>query len=214
MRPLKRIQSVRNGVTLALVLVASSYGATAFAQIRYPNQHPDYVVELEPHVAFGVFDPPGRPTGTGIGGGLRATLPIVKNGFIPTINNSVGISFGLDWVHYDGPGVQTIGYCSRYEPGPAGTSICTAVDGPIGGPSNYIYLPGAMQWNFWLSSKFSAFAEPGFALYYEKARYESDGGVGAVPLFALGGRWHFLRRGMLTLRVGYPVMSLGVSMLF
>jgi hypothetical protein len=197
-------------------LLSVCVGGPAFAQstIRQPNAHPDYVAELEPHLTFGIFEPPGRPTGTGIGAGVRLTIPVVRNGFIPTINNSVGISFGIDWVHYDGGDGLTLGYCAERVPGPGNTTVCTAVTGPLGGPSNYLYLPGAMQWNFWLSDKFSVFGEPGLAFYYEKARFESSGTVGAVPLVAVGGRWHFLRLATLTLRLGYPTMSLGVSMIF
>jgi hypothetical protein len=210
-----RTISLRPLLTSAVALFALSSGGNAFAQstIRQPHAHPDYAVDIEPHLSFG-FEPPGWPTGAGIGAGVRVTLPVVRNGFVPSINNSVGISFGLDWVHYDGGNQQTIGQCTLWVQGPGSTNVCAAVGGPLGGPSNYLYFPGAMQWNFWLSDKFSAFGEPGLALYYKKARDEASGSVGAVPLFAIGGRWHFLRRGLLTLRVGYPVMSLGVSMLF
>lgn len=211
-----RTTSLRPFLTSACALCVLTIGGNALAQstIRQPNAHPDYAVELEPHVAFGVFDPPGWPTGAGIGAGLRATIPVLRNGFVPSINNSVGISFGLDWVHYYGADQQAFGGCAAWAVGPGNTRVCTAVDGPASGTSNYLYFPAAMQWNFWLSDQFSVFGEPGVAIYYAKARDEASGNVGAVPVFAVGGRWHFLRRGMLTLRVGYPVMSLGVSMLF
>jgi hypothetical protein len=210
-----RSGTVRRLTACAAALSAFLVGGFALAQstIRQPNAHPSYAVELEPHFVFGVFDPPGLPTGTGLGAGLRATVPILHNGFVPTINNSVGISFGADWVHYYGDELS-VGYCARRVPGPGGTLVCTEVGGPMGGTSNYLYFPLAMQWNFWLTDNFSTFAEPGFAIYYEKARFASSGSAGAAPVFALGGRWHFLRRAMLTFRVGYPVMSLGVSMLF
>jgi hypothetical protein len=212
-----RTNCLRQLLTGAGALAALSIGGQALAQstIRQPNAHTEYAVEVEPHLTFGLFEPPGAPTGLGIGAGLRATIPIVRNGFVPNINNSVGISFGMDWVHYDsGDDQQTIGYCAARVPGPGNTTVCTAIGSPGWGPSNYLYFPAAMQWNFWITDQFSAFGEPGLAIYYEKARYEPSGHVGARPLFALGGRWHFLRRGMLTLRVGYPVMSLGVSVLF
>jgi hypothetical protein len=192
------------------------FSAAAMAQstIRQPGAHVDYAVEVEPHLAFGLFEPLGAPTGTGFGAGLRVTIPVVRNGFVPTINNSVGISLGFDWVHYYDGGSENIGYCASYVPGPGGTRICTAVGGPFAGPSNYLYFPAAMQWNFWLTDQFSVFGEPGLAIYYEKARYEANGGIGAAPVFALGGRWHFMRRAMLTVRLGYPLTSLGVSMVF
>jgi len=212
----KQVTAMRLFVAGSGVFCCSMLSSTAFAQstIRQPGAHPDYMAELEPHLSFGVFEPPGRPTGMGIGAGLRLTIPILKNGFVPTINNSVGISFGFDWVHYDGDDGPSLGYCASRVPAPGNTTVCTSLAGPLGGPSNYLYFPGAMQWNFWFSDKFSAFGEPGLALYYEKAQYEPHGSVGAVPMLAVGGRWHFLRLATLTLRVGYPVMSLGVSMMF
>lgn len=196
-----------------LAVLMSSSAASAQTLIRQPGEHVDYAIELEPHLLFGLFDPPGLPDGTGVGAGVRLTIPVVKNGFVPTINNSVGISFGVDWVHYEG-NEFVMGRCARREPGPGGTSICTEILAPAGGSSNYLYFPVAMQWNFWLAEKFSVFGEPGLALYYEKSRIEPESHVGIAPVFLVGGRWHFLRRAMLTARIGYPAMSLGVSVLF
>src|SRR5688572_24024073 len=60
--------------------------------IKFPGQHPDYVFEAEPHVLVAPF------SGFRPGVGFRGTVIILQNGFIPSINNSVGISFGADWV--------------------------------------------------------------------------------------------------------------------
>jgi hypothetical protein len=60
--------------------------------IDIPGAHPDYSVELEPEAVF-VF---GRPLNEGPGVGLRISIPLVDNGFVSTINNNVGISFGID----------------------------------------------------------------------------------------------------------------------
>ena len=186
----------------------------AFAQstIRNPGEHPDYAVELEPHALFGPFDPPGDTIGTGLGAGLRVTIPIVKNGFIPTINNSIGISFGFDWLHYSSGHDVAVGYCGRWIVGPNNTRICAQLAGPSGAPANYVFLPVAMQWNFWLHPKFSAFGEPGLVIYHRKADYE-DAGLGLAPMFDVGGRWHFSDVAALTFRFGYPTFSLGVSLL-
>lgn len=200
-------------ISCGLVLALSSGFVHAQSTIRQPNERVKYDVELEPHFVFGVFDPPGRPIGSGIGVGLRAAIPVVQNGFIPTINNSVAISFGLDYLYYHGSDL-TVGWCSRWAPSGGPAETCMEVAGPIGGTSHYVYIPTAMQWNFWLTDKFSAFGEPGTTLYWEKGRFEERGHLGIRPLLQVGGRWHFARRAMLTLRVGYPTQSLGVSVVF
>lgn len=198
----------------ALVIALGAGAADAQSTIRQPGARVMYSFELEPHVAFGVFDPPGRPIGSGIGFGLRAAIPIIENGFVRTINNSIAISFGLDWLYYYGSAL-TVGRCARTAPSGGGLAeTCVDVDGPIGGTSHYVYIPTAMQWNFWLSDTFSVFGEPGTTIYYEKGRFEERGHLGLRPLLQVGGRWHFARRAMLTLRVGYPTQSLGVSMVF
>jgi hypothetical protein len=202
----------RRFFAFAAALTSVSFGSSAFARstIREPNAHPNYHVELEPHLVFGPYDPPREPTGEGIGLGLRVTIPILENGFIPRINNSVGISFGFDWLHYWGDD-QTLGACSRWTLGPGNTNICTEVGGQIGGESNYLMFPVAMQWNFWLTDKFSVFGEPGLTIYGEKGVYEHDSHIGVTPLFQVGGRFHFLPKTTLTLRIGYPTLSIGVS---
>jgi hypothetical protein len=65
-----------------------------------------------------------------------------------------------------------------------------------------------MQWNFWLSTHWSVFGEPGLA-------FGSDNGRGTFlwPAFYAGGRYHFTDRIALTMRLGYPDFSLGVSFL-
>lgn len=193
---------------LALFILSSS--AHAQSVIKRPGEHPDYAAELEPHASLGAFDPPGNTSGTGLGAGLRVTIPIVKNGFIQTINNSVGISFGFDWLHYPGNDAS-IGPCALWVAGPNGTRICTRIAGPTLGPTDYVFFPVAMQWNFWLHDKFSVFGEPGIVVYYRKAKYEPDSGVGLAPLLDIGGRLHFSQWAALTLRLGYPTLSLGVS---
>jgi hypothetical protein len=207
------LRSLPATIGAAALVSAIAFPSTASAEstIRYPGRHPKYTVELEPHLLFSPYDPPGWDHGgTGWGAGMRATIPIVENGFVQSINNSVGISFGLDWIHYGGESA-TYGYCSRYVPAPDGRRVCVEVANGAGGPSNYFYFPVAMQWNFWLADKFSAFGEPGLAIYYAKSSYSSYHKISAVPVFELGGRWHFVDWAALTFRLGYPSFSLGVS---
>jgi hypothetical protein len=211
--------TIPSQLALAAVWIGSLAIATlsrpAFAQsiIRNPGAHPQYVLELEPHLLLGPTDPPGNTVGTGVGAGLRATIPIVQNGFVQTINNSVGISFGFDWLHYTSGRDVAVGYCGRWILGPNNTRICTQLAGPSTAPANYIFLPVAMQWNFWLLKQLSVFGEPGFVIYHRKAEFEPDSSFGVAPLFQLGGRWHFSDIASLTFRFGYPTFSLGVSFL-
>ena len=66
-----------------------------------------------------------------------------------------------------------------------------------------------MQWNFWISRQWSVFGEPGFAL-----GLISPGDDRFQPfVFYGGGRWLFTDRAALTMRVGYPAFSVGVSFL-
>jgi len=72
------------------LLLASAANAEDLI-VNRPGAHPDYVVELEPE-AIVLF---GRPLGDGPGFGLRASIPVMKNGFVSSINNVPAISFGI-----------------------------------------------------------------------------------------------------------------------
>lgn len=151
----------------ALALLA---GPTAGAQsiIRNPSSHPQGP-ELEPHLTFGPFD-------TDLGAGFRATFQIGKNNFVSSINNSVGVGVGLD-------------YLQRCRGGCGG---------------GYLVVPVVMQWSFYLTRAWSVFAEPGVL-----ARF--DGALHPVFMTQLGARWHFKDTVTLTMRVGWPYWSVGVS---
>jgi hypothetical protein len=171
--------------------------------IDRPGYHPRYAFEAEPHLLVGFIDPPGAAHGNGFGVGFRGTIQIVDNGFVPTINNSIGIGFGADWVHYSlGNGAcadrDLENHCVRFNDGR---------------PVDALWLPVVLQWNFWLSRNWSVFGEPGLALRFEA----NDGGDHRFhPEFLqlyLGGRYHFSDAVALTLRAGYPTFSAGVSFL-
>jgi hypothetical protein len=181
-------------VTLgALVLGAGA--ARADETIKTPGDHPSYGVEIEPHLLFG-WD--NIYVSNGYGVGARFAIPIVENGFVPSINNSVAIGFGADLIHYDGCFFRGIG--------------CSA---------NSLLFPVVMQWNFYVAQKWSVFGEPG--LYFYKFFFDSsicDGIRGCVepsntfglrPALYLGGRYYFSEHVTLTMRVGYPTFSVGVS---
>lgn len=195
--------------SLSVVSLALTGTLQAHAQstIKRPGQRPGYSFELEPHGLLGAFEPPGDGRGTGFGLGVRGTVEAVKEGFLPKLNDSVGVGFGLDFVHYGGNG-QTRGDCARFAAGPSGVPVCVETTNAYGRRS-YFYLPVVMQWNFWLHRKWSAFGEPGVSVYF------SDGAPRFTPFVVfVGGRYHFTDSVALTLRLGYPTISLGASFLF
>jgi hypothetical protein len=73
---------------------------------------------------------------------------------------------------------------------------------------NHFLLSGAMQWNFWLSENWSVFGEPGVGLSTNKGN-----NIDVWPHLGAGGRYHFSRNVTLTMRIGYPVVAVGVSFL-
>lgn len=157
-------------VLAAVVVVFASESASADERsiIRNHGDHPAYVFEAEPHLLLGYggpFESDGSP-----GLGFRGTFNIT-DGFIKSINDSVGVGVGID-----------IGTDGR------------------------VLVPIVMQWNFWLSTHWSVFGEPGLAI-------GSGPRSNLWPAFYAGGRFHFTDRIALTLRIGYPDISVGVSFL-
>jgi len=139
--------------------------------VRARGDHPTYFFDAEPHALLG-YGPFIRQAAPGVG--FRGTFIIVQNGFVPTINNSVGIGVGAD-----------LFFASH-----GGTAVA---------------IPVVMQWNFWLSTHWAVFGEPGVGLAFGGS-HES-----VFPVFAAGGKYHFNERIALTIRVGYPAVSCGVS---
>ena len=179
--------------TVSLLLpLALSARATADDTIKRPGDHPDYGVELEPHVLLGFGDAFG---GTALGLGGRAAIPLVRNGFIPSINNSVAIGFGLD--------VLWLQSCYRGYPGG-----CSATS---------LELPVVLQWNFFVAERWSVFGEPGLFLYHDFLPNCPAGvpacpnATGVYPAIYAGGRYHLSDSVSLTMRLGWPAFSFGVS---
>jgi hypothetical protein len=169
--------------------------ARADDTIKHPGDHPDYAVEIEPHALWSWTHYDYAPN-DGFGLGARFSIPIVKNGFVPSINNSVAIGFGGDWLHYHGP--------------------CYDV-----GDANYLFFPVVMQWNFFVAKQWSVFGEPGLVIYHGFFDYCAGAPAGSNCgnptstgvdfAFFLGGRYHFNEHVALVLRIGYPTFSFGVS---
>lgn len=199
---------LRLAVSLLIVGVLFGWASTAHAQstIKAPGQRPRYFFEAEPHLLAGLLDPPGFGGGTGLGVGFRGTFELVSEGFIPKLNDSIGLGVGIDYLHYDGwQGAR--GRCESFATAPSGVPVCVETSGG-GGNVDYFYIPAVMQWNFWLHRRWSVFGEPGVAMYVE------DGNLEFTPfVLYLGGRFHFTDHITLTLRIGYPTFSLGASFL-
>ena len=188
-------------LALALAIGVSTVATPLRADrsiIKQPGQHADYSFEAEPHALLGLWGVPGPGGGTGFGVGFRGSIPIVDNGFVKTINNSVAISFGVDWLRYD-----VDNWCRRFRPN-------RPVDCGFDDNFDIFWLPVAMQWNFFLSENWSVFGEPGLALRINDDHFDDDVNLDFV-LYA-GGRFHFSDKVSLTMRLGWPsALSVGVS---
>ncbi len=166
---------LKTGIAGACFLALMTGAGAARADgsiIKSPGDHPDYRFEAEPHGLLG-FGGPFRNGRGELGAGFRGTIIIVDNGFIKSINNSVGIGFGLDL------------FFGR----------------------NTVFIPVVMQWNFWLTNHWSVFGEPGLGIAANKHK----SGDTINPILMVGGRYHFNDKVALTMRIGYPAISVGVS---
>jgi hypothetical protein len=181
-----------------LCTVATSVHAASI--IRDPNP-PKYKLEIEPHLGAQYLYA-STYGGRGFGPGARFAIPIVSPGFIKRLNNSVAISFGGDLLYLRPSGAR---FCD--------SSGCVE-------PANglwALYAPATMQWNFWLTDKWSVFGEPGVVLRSPVAGCERKWGCKEAegPIwwaFYAGARYHFSDEMALTLRAGYPTgVSVGLS---
>jgi hypothetical protein len=198
------------GVIWAVLLSLTGSAAADRLTIRRPGDHPAYLLEAEPHLNIGLIDPPGIGTGKGIGLGFRGTLELVDNGFVQTINNTVGLGVGIDYVHHGIDEARRT--CLRTQPDPLDPQDEICLEFREGDSVDYLVIPVVMQWNFWLSEQWSVFGEPGGMLYLlDDGSDDTDLQVD-VSAYA-GGRWHFAEFGALTMRLGYPAFSVGVSFL-
>lgn len=173
--PAMRTRWLAQALALVSVCALPQVAKADQSIIRNPGDHPSYRFEAEPHGLIGYGGPFRRGRGE-VGAGFRGTVIVVDNGFVPSINNSVGITFGADI--FSGRGT--------------------------------IVLPIAMQWNFWLSTHWSVFGEPGVAISLNQYRDRDT----LSPHFMAGGRFHFNDRIALTMRIGYPSFSVGASFFF
>jgi len=152
--------------------------------IKHPENHP--TAELEPHANLGVvhrgYGSFKGSRGLGdpdVGAGFRATILVMDPGFIPKLNNSAGITFGVDLMS------------------------CR-----FGCKDDFsIWTPVGLNWSFYLTDDWSVFADGGVLLRSDSFYHGAYGDFFGM----IGGRYHFSDRAALTMRVGYPFVSVGVS---
>lgn len=192
-------------VTALLLLVATP--AAAQSIIKQPGNHTNYSLELDPHIVAQYADVPFSNGGLGLG--VRFSIPFVQNGPITTINNNIGISFGFDWVHFWDDGV-----CNHYTQFYPET--CSATE---------LWFPVAAQWNFFLTRVISVFGELGLSPHWASWGYSGPCDAGTCeyhtshtdffePVIWGGGRFLFGRSAGMTVRLGWPYISVGASILF
>jgi hypothetical protein len=180
----------------------------ADAQIKQPGAHPDYSLELDPHLVIQHAHGPFFDD-EGIGLGLRASIPFVRNGPIPQINNNVGMSFGADFVFFG----SEFG-CRSLNNRLLGDD-CDGTD---------LWLPVTFQWNFFFTKVVSAFFEPGLAVSYWRRSWVDECGADLCDRTAsdldlaefvvfIGGRFLFAETAGMTVRLGWPYVSVGGTFL-
>jgi hypothetical protein len=206
---------------LAVLVVAAfvAYGATGHAQIREPGAHPQYSVEVEPHFVLSWSN--HFWGGDGIGAGARVSIPVVDNGPVTTINDNLAIGFGFDWSHYDGPCWNWGPWAPPGPPGPPGPRPDNWWRYDCAG--NSFSFPAVVQWNFFFTKAVGAFAEAGLAIEYStwNATYPCGGGLcrpsahelDVDPLFFAGGRFLLSDSFGFVVRLGWPYLSVGVTLL-
>jgi hypothetical protein len=200
------------GALVACAALTLPDTASARSVIKQPGAHPKYSVELDPHLVIGWggwF--PGPLDNEGFGLGFRATIPIVEQGPIKKINNSMGIGFGGDFLFYGNDNCR-YGRFRQFGYDCSGTALV---------------LPVVLQWNFWLTDVISVFGEPGLAIRHTWVSVEypcgpglldvcddTDSDLDFVPfVFWGGGRFMFGDSVGLTVRLGWPYLGVGASIL-
>jgi hypothetical protein len=201
----------------AVALLLATAPARAESVIKHPGDHPDYSVELEPHGVFQWGQSPDWMGNDGFGLGFRASIPFLRNGPIQRINNNMAIGFGLDWAHFSNDW-----WCYGGRP-------YTAWPNNYGCTANSLWFPVVLQWNFFLTDVISVFGEPGLAIVhdwwsgwqycnnpnnpYGACQYTWSDTYFQPFVFWAGARFIFGKVAGITVRLGWPSITLGASFL-
>jgi hypothetical protein len=143
-------------------------------------------MQLDVHAGFSFV-------GRGLATGARFGIPLMHNGFIKSINNAVYINFGLDlyFVNYK---------YARNDSYAVGLGI-----------------PVTLHWEFYFTPRWSAFGEVGPNIYIHPGALKGHGwdwSPGHWFTAGVGGRFFLSESMALTLRLGTPYSSFGVTFMF
>jgi len=178
--------------TLAAALAASSVPADAFAEGESGIHASGGLLDTSTHERYqqiSIFGVLSGYSGIGIAG--RYVLPIVRDGFIPSLNDSVELEFGADLWYGWGWGSYYYGYNYGY----AGyLGVAPVVEG---------------TWTFHFFPKFDAYAKLGGGLSIRTNGY----GVGFFPVGTAGINYRFGDKIALRAEIGYH-LRVGLSFLF
>ena len=124
----------------------------------------------------------------GLGGGARYTMNVMGNGFVPSINNAVGISFGADVLAH-----------TPYK--------CDGWDVSLS-------LPVTMQWAFYLTRSWTVFAELGTTFWIHPMG--RCGGIISDYfdmwfIFGPGAIWNITESSHMIFRLTYPYFQVGYA---
>ena len=205
------------GLALSTGMAVTVSSATAWAQVHEPGAHRRYAVELEPQVALKWAGLPGDAAG--IGPGLRVSVPILQDGPLAKLNNSLALGFGIHWAYFQEP-------CGAYfwegtSPEPDDPNHATFIKDCT---AHQFTAPLVVQWNFFLTPVISVFAEPGMALVHERRSgtgwcdeepCSKDDNSTKLPFVVWGGARLAMSDSLaLTIRLGSPYVSAGASLFF
>lgn len=179
---------------------ALAHAADAPAPEEGPRSrwHPRYGAELEVHGSIAAFD----KFFVGMGAGARVTVPVWSHTPFKGFDNDLGVGIGLDVIRY-----------AAYRPAdPLDPSLRLTA----------YYVPLYVQWNVWLGSRASLFVEP--TLLYRYAEFIDSCSAAPpskpctdttrfVPTASAGLRFRIVDKVSGTIRVGWPVASIGASWL-
>ena len=208
-RPRPMIGSLALSAFAASIALATP--ARAVSVIKRPGLHPDYGVEIEPHLLLQWIQTPWG--NDGFGPGVRFNIPFLDNGPIKTINNNMAIGFGMDWAIFDDVCGWYWDYRRNVPVGHAGYD-CTA---------HALSFPVVLQWNFYLTDVISVFGEPGLTIQHfwwdsdycdDYGDYRCNGSDTDLDIaFWGGGRFQVADTVSIIARIGTPYISVGVGFL-
>ena len=166
--------------------VAEAQGGVRYIRSPHEGRRP---LQLEVHGGVSWF-------GLGLATGVRFGIPLLRNGFIPRLNNAVYLNFGGDFYWVNCPGNS----CD-------GRSYGAAVGVPV-----------TVHWEFYFTPKASLFAEVGGQVFLHQRFIAGepfdvyDPGYWVVA--AVGANFRVHRNVALTARLGTPYTSFGVTFEF